>query len=70
MAELARVSLSGARVVWEFHLNEALTDLYVGLHRELRGERLNAARFIQSYAVDRVIALLVDLSSRTRFEGC
>jgi hypothetical protein len=42
----------------EFQLNEALTNLYVGLHRELRGERLTAARFIQSYAVDRVIALL------------
>lgn len=42
----------------EFHLNEALTNLYVGLHRELRGERLAAARFIQTYAVDRVIALL------------
>ncbi|PZF91725.1 hypothetical protein [Micromonospora deserti] len=42
----------------EFHLNEALTNLYVGLHRELRGERLTATRFIQSYAVDRVIALL------------
>lgn len=42
----------------EFHLNEALTNLYVGLHRELRGERLTAARFIQVYAVDRAIALL------------
>jgi hypothetical protein len=42
----------------EFHLNEALTNLYVGLHREMRGERLTAARFIQAYAVDRVIALL------------
>jgi hypothetical protein len=42
----------------EFHLNEALTNLYVGLHRELRGERLSATRFIQSYAVDRVICLL------------
>lgn len=42
----------------EFHLNEALTNLYVGLHRELRGERLAAARFIQGYAIDRVIALL------------
>ncbi|NUR70900.1 MAG: hypothetical protein HOU81_08765 [Hamadaea sp.] len=41
----------------EFHLNEALTNLYVGLHRELRGERLTAARFVQSYAIDRVIAL-------------
>jgi hypothetical protein len=42
----------------EFHLNEALTNLYVGLHRELRGERLTAGRFIQTYAVDHVIALL------------
>ncbi|MFC0007736.1 hypothetical protein [Micromonospora siamensis] len=42
----------------EFHLNEALTNLYVGLHRELRGERLTACRFIQSYALDRVISLL------------
>ena len=41
----------------EFHLNEALTNLLVGLHRELRGERLAAARFIQVYAVDRVLAL-------------
>jgi hypothetical protein len=42
----------------EFHLNEALTNLYVGLHRELRGERLTASRFIQVYAVDRLISLL------------
>lgn len=42
----------------EFHLNEALTNLYVGLHRELRGERLTAARFIQTYALDRLISLL------------
>lgn len=42
----------------EFHLNEALTNLYVGLHRELRGERLAAFRFIQVYAMDRVLALL------------
>ncbi|MBB2946905.1 hypothetical protein FB565_006673 [Actinoplanes lutulentus] len=42
----------------DFHLNEALTNIYVGLHRELRGERLSASRFIQTYAVDRVISLL------------
>ena len=40
-----------------FHLGEALTNLYVGLHRELRGERLTAMRFIQVYAVDQVLAL-------------
>jgi len=50
----------------EFHLNEALTNLYVGLHRELRGERLVAMRFIQSFAVDRVIALLRLTDPRVR----
>jgi hypothetical protein len=42
----------------DFHVNEAITNLFVGLHRELRGERLTAMRFIQVYAVDRVLALL------------
>ncbi|ADV65955.1 hypothetical protein [Deinococcus maricopensis] len=37
--------------------NEALTNLFVGLHREARGERLSATRFIQQYAVDRVLDL-------------
>ncbi|WP_299450023.1 hypothetical protein [uncultured Serinicoccus sp.] len=47
------------------HLNEALTNLYVGLHRELRGERLTAMRFIQVYAVDHVLALVrLDPASR------
>lgn len=41
----------------EFHLNEALTNLFVGLHRHLRGERLTAMRFVQVYAVDRVLSL-------------
>lgn len=41
----------------DVHLNEALTNLYVGLHRELRGERLAAMRFIQVYAVDQILAL-------------
>ena len=42
----------------EFHVNEALTNLYVGLHRHLRGEDLTAMRFIQVYAVDRVLSLV------------
>jgi hypothetical protein len=42
----------------EYYVNEALTNLYVGLHREARGETLSATRFIQSYAVDCLIALL------------
>ncbi|MEI7772020.1 MAG: hypothetical protein WCI67_18650, partial [Chloroflexales bacterium] len=42
-------------VAWQ--VGEALTNLYVGLGRFGRGERLSAARFIQHHAVDRVLAL-------------
>ncbi len=41
----------------EWALGEALTNLYVGLGRYQRGEKLSAMRFIQSYAVDRVLEL-------------
>ncbi len=44
----------------EWLVGEALTNLYVGLGRYRRGEKLSAARFIQGYAVDRV----VDLAAR------
>ncbi len=40
-----------------WQLGEALTNLYVGLGRYHRGEKLSAARFVQGYAVDRVLAL-------------
>lgn len=39
-------------------LNEALTNVYVGLHREARGERLAAMRLIQVHAVDRLLRFL------------
>lgn len=42
----------------EHEVGEAVTNLYVGLHRDLRGERLTATRFIQGYAVDRWITVL------------
>ena len=42
----------------EWILGEALTNLYVGMGRESRGERLSAMRFIQWYAVDRLIELM------------
>lgn len=41
----------------EWQLGEALTCLYVGLQRHARGETLSAQRFIQHYAVDRVLEL-------------
>ena len=38
-------------------VGEALTNLLVGLAREKRGEKLSAMRFIQGYAVDRVLEM-------------
>lgn len=40
-----------------WHLGEALTNLYIGLGRVYRGETLTGTRFIQSYAIDHVLAL-------------
>ena len=48
----------------DWHLGEALTNLYVGLSRYRRGEKLSAARFVQQYAVDQILALL-DLETAT-----
>jgi hypothetical protein len=50
----------------QFHVDEALTNLYVGLHRDARGERLVATRFIQSYAVERVLSYLELTAPRPR----
>lgn len=40
-------------------MGEALTNLYVGMSRYLRGERWNAMNFVQNYAVFRVADVLV-----------
>jgi hypothetical protein len=42
----------------EFQLDEALTNLYVGLHRDARGERLSGMRLIQVHAIDRLLTYL------------
>ena len=41
----------------EWSLGEALTNLYVGVSRFHRGEKLSAMRLIQCHAVDRVLEL-------------
>jgi hypothetical protein len=41
----------------EWLSGEILGNLYVGLGRFRRGEKLSAARFIQGHAVDRILAL-------------
>jgi lincosamide nucleotidyltransferase B/F len=48
----------------EWLVGEAVTNLYVGLGRYRRGEKLSAVRFIQNYAVDRVL----DLAARIEAE--
>ena len=45
----------------EWLLGEALTNLYVGMGRERRGEHLSAMRFIQGHAVDRLLELVEHL---------
>lgn len=52
-----RVASTPQEKSMEWLLGEALTNLYVGLHRELRGERLSAMRLIQYFAVDRIVDL-------------
>lgn len=47
----------------EWLLGEALTNLYIGLGRLRRGEKLSATRFIQGFAVDRVVDLAQHLES-------
>jgi hypothetical protein len=49
----------------EWMVGEALTCLYVGLNRYHRGEKLSAQRFIQHYAVDRVLELTAQAGGAT-----
>lgn len=57
--EIAYASNKPSHVVHstEWLIGEALTNLCVGMARDLRGEKLSAMRFIQSYAVDRLVEL-------------
>ena len=41
----------------EHNLGEAITNLYIGLKRLKRGETLSAMRFVQGFALDRVLEL-------------
>lgn len=43
----------------KYQVDEAMTNLFVGLHRELRGERLSAMRLIQVHALDRVLQVRI-----------
>ena len=58
LGELGGAPLHSPLHTPEFQLNEALTNLYVGLHRDARGERLSGMRLIQVHAVDRLLTYL------------
>ncbi|HEY1013984.1 MAG TPA: hypothetical protein VGE07_14830, partial [Herpetosiphonaceae bacterium] len=58
LASPSRPAAAPAPPSREWLLGEALTNLYVGLQRLRRGELLSAARFIQGYALDRVLELM------------
>jgi lincosamide nucleotidyltransferase len=47
----------------EWLIGEALTNLYVGLGHYRRGEKLSAQRFIQQYAVERVVDLIARIET-------
>jgi len=42
----------------DYALNEATTNIYVGLNRYLRGEKLSAYTFIQGHALNNVLSVL------------
>ncbi|TCI04620.1 hypothetical protein EZV61_01175 [Corallincola luteus] len=48
----------------EWLVGEAITNLYVGICRYQRGEKLSALRFVEQYALDRIL----DLATRVEEE--
>ncbi|RSK28787.1 hypothetical protein EJF36_18955 [Bacillus sp. HMF5848] len=42
----------------DFAINEALTNLYVGLCRYARGEKFSGMKFIQNHAIDNILSVL------------
>lgn len=46
------------REALDFSINEALTNLYVGLCRYARGEKLSGMKFIQNHALDNILSVL------------
>ncbi|ERJ13156.1 hypothetical protein [Haloplasma contractile] len=53
----------------DFFINEALTNLYIGLGRYHRGENLSAYYFIQVYAFDRILHLMTTIEQPTDSKG-
>jgi hypothetical protein len=51
-----------------FNVNEALTNLYIGLLRDMRGEKSSAMTFIQSYAYGHSIELFPKVFDEEKLE--
>ncbi|MGM0885241.1 MAG: hypothetical protein ACQEXQ_29885 [Bacillota bacterium] len=51
----------------DYPLGEAFSNLYVGLCRYARGEKLSAVHFVQGYAIDRIISVLHLLETETDY---
>lgn len=47
----------------DYVVNEAITNLYVGLGRYARGEKLSAVRFVESHAINGLISVMHLLES-------
>ncbi len=58
ISEPSKAAASRLKRDQDWLLGEALTNLYVGMAREKRGERLSAMRFIQSYALGHLLELV------------
>ena len=54
---IARVAPIRPNRTLEWMLGEALTNLFTGMNRYLRGEKLSAMRFVEHYALDRILEL-------------
>jgi hypothetical protein len=63
LADVARPAAPPPTPPTDWLIGEILTNLYVGLGRYRRGEKLSAARFIQGYAVDRLLELSAQIES-------
>ncbi|MCX7784449.1 MAG: hypothetical protein N2318_12510 [Meiothermus sp.] len=51
----------------EWQVGEALTNLLIGLKRYRRGEKLSGSRFVQNYALDRVLDLAEWVETETPY---
>jgi lincosamide nucleotidyltransferase B/F len=67
IATPVRTSHPASSIDIPWQLGEALTNLLIGLKRFRRGEKLSAARFVQSHALDRVLELAATIEQEHQY---